>query len=225
MTTPFPQPDLKRSSLLAIPGALLLSAGLFLVIPFTQTIQNVPEEVLRHREMVVMPPPPEPPVIEEETPPREVAEPIAEFRKEPPALELSQLEVTLNPGLGDALSMGVQSMGFDVELDAVAAIQEVFDFDDLAQPPNLINARQIRLKFPPELTRRGVKEVKVVVQILIDESGRTRPEKVVSSTYDDPRVEQEALRAVRQARFTVTRIDGKPVQVRARFPLTMRSSR
>ena len=202
-----------------------MAVCLFLVIPLTQTIQGVPAAVLDYREMVTLPPPPDPPILEEEPPAQRAEEALTEFEQEPPSMELSQLEVSLNPGIGEALSMGVQSMRFDVDLDVVAAIQDVFDFDELAQPPSLVNARQIRLKFPPELARRGVKEVKVLVEILIDRDGKTKPVRVISSSVTHPKVDQEALRAVRQARFTVTKVDGRAVQVRARFPLTLRAPR
>jgi TonB family protein len=225
MPSPFPQSNLRRSPLLALVGALFMTIGLFLIIPFTQVIQGVPAETVNYRKVLVMPPPPEPPVIEEEAQIEDVREPLTELQNDPPAMELNQLEVSLNPGVGEALSMGVQSMSFDLEVDVVAAIKEIFDFDDLKTPPTLTNARQIHLKFPPDLVRRGVKEVKVVVEILIDQSGRTRPVKIVSSSYADPKVDQEAMRAVRQARFTVTQIDGRAVQVRARFPLTLRAPR
>ena len=145
-----------------------MTIGLFLIIPFTQVIQGVPVESVSFRKVLVLPPPPEPPVIEEEVQIKDVREAVTELKSDPPAMELSQLEVSLNPGMGEALSMGVQSMDFDLEVDVVAAIKEIFDFDDLKEPPTLINARQIRLRFPPDLARRGVKEVKVVVEILID---------------------------------------------------------
>jgi len=225
MATPFPQSNLRRSPFLALVGALFMTIGLFLIIPFTQVIQGVPVETVSYRKVLVMPPPPEPPVIEEEVQVKDVRDAVTELKNDPPAMELSQLEVSLDPGMGEALSMGVQSMDFDLEMDVVAAIKEIFDFDDLKEPPTLINARQIRLRFPPDLARRGVKEVKVVVEILIDKAGRTRPVKVVSSSYADPKVDQEAMRAVRQARFTVTQIDGRAVQVRARFPLSLRAPR
>lgn len=225
MAKPLPQSNLRRSPLLALVGALFMSVSLFLVIPFTQVIQGVPAETVAYRKVVVMPPPPEPPVIEQEIQPREVKEAVAELQHDPPAMELSQLEVSLSPGMGEALSMGVQAMSFDLEVDAVSAIKEIFDFDDLKEPPRLINAKQIRLRFPPELARRGVKEVKVVVEILIDQEGRAQPIKIASSSYADSKVDQEAMRAVRQARFTITQIEGRPVQVRARFPLTLRAPR
>ena len=116
-----------------------MTIGLFLIIPFTQVIQGVPVESVSFRKVLVLPPPPEPPVIEEEVQIKDVREAVTELKSDPPAMELSQLEVSLNPGMGEALSMGVQSMDFDLEVDVVAAIKEIFDFDDLKEPPTLIN--------------------------------------------------------------------------------------
>lgn len=225
MAAAFPDSGASASSLWALVGAVLMAAGLFMIIPLTQIIQGVPQQSLVHRRTQIVAPPPDPPVVEERRVEPAAQEALQELETEARPMELSPLEISLAPGFGEALGMGIQSLGLNVALDTVAAIQDVFDFDELEQPPSLLNGKQIRLRFPDSLVRRGIKEVRVVVEVLIDRNGRTKPVEIVSSSYTHPEVKQEALRAVRQARFSVTRVEGRAVQVRARFPVTLRAPR
>ncbi len=226
MPAPLPQPDRKLAGLLALAGAVFLAALLFLIIPISQALQDsdIQTVILREIEPTVLTPP-KPPIIEEKRQIEKTPDKLPELEPEPPELELSQLELSLNPGVGEALSMGVQAGTFEVNVDAIGDIEKIFDFAELERPPDLINGRMIEPKFPPELERRGVKEVKLTLEILIDQKGKARFQKILAASHSHPKLDQEARRLGNLLRFTITKVDGQPVKVRAKFPFTLQSPR
>ena len=224
MPAQLPQSNHKLTGLLALAGAVFLAALLFLIIPISQALQDsdIQTVILREVEPVVLTPP-KPPVIEEKRQIEKTPDKIPELEPEPPELELSQLELSLNPGVGEALSMGVQAGTFEVNVDAIGDIEKIFDFADLERPPDLINGHSIKYEFPRELERRGVKEVKLTLEILIDQKGRARFQKILAASHSHRKVEQEARRLGDLLRFTIPKRDGQPVKTRAKFPLVLRS--
>ena len=116
--------------------------------------------------------------------------------------------------------MGVQQMQFDTQIDVVAEIERIFEFEELTQKPQLIN--KPRTQFPPDLARRGVREIRATVVVVIDDNGRTALEKISSITHPHTSAEKAIEDTVNRMRFTVTKIDGKPVKVRAKFPLLLK---
>jgi TonB family protein len=222
----FPKSNWKPAPFLALFGAVVLALGLFLVIPLTQSMGvEMPIQLdVREVNLAAPPPPKTPPLPEEEFKPIEKPTPEPpQLESEVQKLDVQQLEMDLSPGLGASLSMGVQRMNFATEVNVVAAIKSIFEFDELEERPRLIN--RPRLVFPRELERRGVREVRVIAQIVIDESGRTTVEKIISSSYDHPSVERAARQTIAQARYTVPRRDGQPVKATRRFQLKMESAR
>ena len=224
MPAPLPQPNRKLTAFLALAGAVLLAAFLFLIIPISQALQDsdIQTVIFREIEPVVLTPP-KPPVIEEKRQIEKTPDKLPELEPEPPELELSQLELSLNPGVGEALSMGVQAGSFQVQVDAIGDIEKIFDFAELERPPNLINRHMLEPKFPPGLERRGVKEVKLTLEILIDQKGRARFQKILAASHSHRELDQEARRLGNLLRFTITEVDGQPVKVRAKFPFTLQS--
>jgi TonB family protein len=222
----FPKSNWTPAPFLALFGAVVLAAGLFLVIPLTQSMSvELPVQLdVREVNLAAPPPPKPPPLPEEEFKPVEKPTPQApQLESQVSKMELQQLEMNLSPGLGASLSMGVQRMNFETEVNVAAVIKSIFEFDELEERPRLIN--RPRLIFPRELERRGVREVKVIAQIVIDETGRTQVEKIISSSYDHPSVERAARQTISQARYTVPRRDGQPVKATRRFQLKMESAR
>ncbi len=208
-------------------GAVAMAALLYLVIPFSQALQGGDYDrwVVREMEVVAIEPP-RPPELEEEEEepePEPEEEEMPELPEEDFQIEFTQLDVYLNPGMGDAVAIGIQSGAFDLEADTMGAIQDVFDFDELASPPSRINTP--RYDYPRQLERQGVREVRLVVEILIDERGRSRFQKILEASHSHSAVEGLARSLANQVRFTVTEIEGRPVKVRARFPITLQSSR
>ena len=204
---------------MAIIGAVLLAAGLFLIIPLTQTLDAAHKDVVEYREIITLQaPPPTPPAPEEQQRTQEQEQPQPELEENFQELTLNQLELSLNPGIGEALAMGMRSVTFKTEIDAAAEIEKIFSFEDLPEAPRLIT--EPKVEFPRDLARRGIKEGRFELLIEIDERGKVRLVRVLSASH--PQFEKLAADFCRQARFTSPRIDGKAVTVRGKIPITLR---
>ena len=140
-------------------------------------------------------------------------------------IPISQLELSLAPGMGVPLTMGIPNVPVVGNLDVVADIEKIFNFDELVQVPTLLNAQMIRADFPRELARRGVKEALINLEILIDKTGKVKVNRILSISYDHPKLREAATKAATQARFSITKVNGRPVTVRGRFPITLQAPR
>ena len=220
MNPTFPGPNRKWIPLLAFAGAVVLASSLFLLIPITQTFDNAKPEIALIREIRVTPPPPAsppPPPPEPKEQPNESLPP--ELVQPPDALALDQLDITLAPGTGDALAIGLADPSLVAEHDVVSEIQEIFTFEDLAQAPRAVYLP--RFDFPRALIRKGINSGTLVIQVLIDENGKTTVEKIISSTQPD--LTEPAKRLAARARFSIPKIEGKAVKVRGQWPLTLKA--
>lgn len=207
-------------------GVILVAAALtlafFLVLPLMQTISRPPIDdlVLQTVNLTNVPPPPAPPPEEEpekETPSEEQPPELVEAAA---PLDLSQLELALNPGFGDAsfgggdfavrLSTVVSAAGGD---DA-ANVDAIFSIADLDQKPRVI------YQPGPALTAEIRKKAPGTVHILflVDERGSVVEPRVQQST--DPVFEKSALGAVKQWKFEPGKRAGKAVRFRMRVPIT-----
>jgi protein TonB len=166
---------------------------------------------------VLQPPPPPPPEDEpeeeetEEPPPTELTEQAA-------PLDLSQLEMALDPGFGDGaggmLTAGrIGGAGNDADREKEA--DAVFSLADLDQAPRVVS--QPPPQYPAEMRAQKARGT-VYVLFVVDRNGRVvRPlvQKSTHSAFDRP-----ALEAVRQWRFEPGKRSGQTVQFRMRVPIT-----
>lgn len=228
MNHELPRSDSTLVPVLALVGASVLAAGLFLLVPLTQTLDARPPETVTYRQIAIAPPPPPRP----SPPPSTTAIQDRLPRPKPPVLEqevaeveTTRLEFSLAPGMGVPMAMGSPSMPAIQRLNTVQAIKDIFNFDEVDDRPTPLNARQIRIDYPRELSRRGIHRVSVVLEVLIDKAGRVTVKRMLSSTHAHPRVETVARRAAEQIRFTVAKKNGRPVSVLGRFPLELEDPR
>lgn len=209
-------------------GTLLISSILFLLIPLTQGLNDPQVDVLEYRKVeLVSPPPPEfdPPEVEPKDTATEMLEEEIQLEKQIEDIPLQKIEFSLNPGMGVGLAMGRVNMPQIATYNVTSDIEKIFDFDELVQPPTLLNANEIRMHFPKELLRRRIRQVAVTLQIQIDKTGRVSVNKVLDSSYSHPSVREAATKVAVQARFSITQVNGKPVTVKGRFPITLQAPR
>jgi protein TonB len=198
--------------------AVVLTLLIFLVLPFMQTIRS-PEGrdlVVRATDVADLPPPPPAPPEEEPQEEEEPEEP-PELMEQAAPLDLSQLELALNPGFGDG-AFGDFSVKLAGQLGGENGSEEmdrIFSMAELDQRPRVIFQRTPT--FPPELRREGRRGT-VYVVFHVDTRGRVVNPKVQKST--DPGFERAALDAVRQWRFEPGTRNGKKVQFKMRIPIT-----
>ncbi len=197
-------------------GATTFMAAFFLVLPLIQAISKdrKADTLLFEIDSAAVPPPPPPPEEEPEEE-EEEEEPEPELVEEAPPLDLSQLELALDPGFGggwgtaDFASIDLGSLvrgGSDGE--------GLFSLDDLDQKPRVVY--QPSPSIDAKLQKRA--PATVYVLFMVDASGRVESPLVQSST--DPAFERAALSAVKQWKFEPGRREGQPVRFRMRVPIT-----
>ncbi len=195
--------------------ALVVSLALFMILPVLQVITKPVTKDLTIRTVDVAnlePPPPPPPMEEEEPEPEEEPPPPPAIDAQP--LDLSQLELALNPGDG-----GFGGGDFKIDLGGVTgggeAVDAIFSLSDLDQKPRVVY--QPAPIYPRELAKKNMQGT-VYVLFVVDKTGRTRDLKVQKTTH--PAFNEPALKAVKQWKFEPGKRKGQPVQFRMRVPIT-----
>ncbi|MFA5087686.1 MAG: energy transducer TonB [Candidatus Omnitrophota bacterium] len=167
-----------------------------------QTVDTVVEE----------PPPPPPEEEPEEEPETEERPP--ELTETAPPLDLSQLELALNPGFSDGWVAG----DFTLKLNVMSSEGEDFDalffVDDLDQKPRVVYQPGPVLN---ETLRRKTPGT-VYILFIVDQDGRVVNPTIQRST--DSSFEIPALAAVKQWKFEPGKRNGKSVRFRMRVPIT-----
>jgi len=195
-------------------GTILCTAAVFFLLPFTQLIATLgkkPNDLFTIEVAAPPPPPPmeldlpEPPP--DEPPPPDVAPP-------PQQLSLSQMDVALNLGVGDAMAGAFSFDGFGVNADDTASDMMVFDIKDLDSAPR--RTRTAQLVFPAELRRARIAG-SVTLMIIISETGSVKVEKVVSSTHRE--FEGAAIRFAEACLYEPPKKGGKAVRARYAWPI------
>lgn len=188
--------------------------AVFFLLPFTQILSGIAGKTQQFRAVEIAPPPPPPPVEEEEEEiEEEVEEPPPPMEEPPPPLDLTQLELALNPGIGDAMAGAFGFSGFDVQPDAVEDMQ-IFSLKDLDEKPQLLQG--VAPIYPHELKRERIKGV-VKLLVLVDESGRVNVMRVVNSTH--PSFENPARDAAEKFKYSPPMKDGRPVKTKYVLPI------
>ncbi len=194
-------------------GGIIAAVVLFVAIPMIQAISTGlknPNEI--HEVSFVIPPPevldlqpPAPPETEEES--EEL-----EMEKEPPRLSLDQLEMALNPSMGDVGS----GLNVDLSIDSKSLGTDdlIFEIDDVEEIPRAI--RRIQPNYPAVLKRKNVEGL-VSLIFVIDTNGSVLSPTIERSTHVE--FEEPALDAIRRWKFTPGKRGGEAVKVRVRLPL------
>ncbi|MCB9914100.1 MAG: energy transducer TonB [Planctomycetes bacterium] len=198
-----------------------LTVACFLVLPLMQAIGGGPDQDLElySLDATNLPPPPPPPAEEEPEPEEPEEETPPELSEDIAPLDLSQLELALEPGLGDGLLGG----DFVVKLNTLGGengegVDELFSLSDLDQRPRVVYQPS------PVLTEKVRKRAPGTVHVLfiVDERGRVVNPKVQQST--DPVFDRPALDAVKQWKFEPGKRQGKAVRFRMRVPISFPKS-
>jgi protein TonB len=166
-----------------------------------------------------LPPPPPPPVEEEkeEEKPEEEPPPPPKLAEDTPPLDLSQLELALNPGTG-----GGVGGDFEVRLPVGggsgqgdgADVDQLFSMSDLDQKPRVIYQPSPQTSSQLQKLAPGT----VTIVFVVDQRGRVENPLVQSSS--NPAFEAPALAAVKQWKFEPGKRNGEPVRFRMRVPIT-----
>lgn len=194
-------------------GAVALAAAFFLVLPITQTISGSREEDLVLRDVDVANLPPPPPPAPEPRHDQEPQPPPPQLHEAPQPLDLSALELALNPGM-----VGGSGSGFPARLDAIdtklGEVAQLFSLAELDQGPRAVV--QVSPTMTPRMRKLGGGTVFVL--FTVNEQGRVEEPCVQSP--GEPMFDSAAVAAVRQWRFEAGKRKGQPVRCRVRQPIT-----
>ncbi|GGG55589.1 hypothetical protein GCM10011403_10870 [Pseudohongiella nitratireducens] len=173
------------------------------------------QETIEVREVAIAVPPPPPP------PPPSVQQNVVEtpvnlqIQGSGPVLQMVEVEPNIDiapPEIPDIVTEATQWQSLEVNWDA-------FDLNQLDSPPSLLTA--LRVNFPRSLSRQGIGEVLVRLDVVIDEEGRATLVEIVENPY--PALRGEIERLVRSSRFTAPQKDNESVRARFIWPVEIKS--
>ncbi len=196
-------------------AGVFLTGTFFLVLPLIQAITSPPTADLRLEtvDAAFVPPPPPPPEDEPE-PEEEVEEETPELEENVQPLDLSQLELALNPGFSDGLLGGDFAVNLGAAVSTAEEVDALFSMSDLDQParpiyqPNPVYNAKVRKKAPGT----------VWLIFIVDANGRVQSPKIQKSS--DPVFDGPALSALKKWKFEPGKRNGKAVRSRMRIPIT-----
>lgn len=203
------------SNIFLVFGAVTCAAACFFVLPMIQAL-GAPEKDEKNSvqvNAVALPPPPPP--VEEKDEPEEEPEETPDLEMDSPNLDLSQLELALNPGFG---SGGWMSGDFGVKIDTSSSVgksmNELFSLADLDQQPRAIYRPMPAMNAQVRKNSPG----KVYIIFIVNERGRVESPRV--QTPGNPVLEKAALAAVKKWKFEPGKRNGDAVRFRMRCPIT-----
>lgn len=206
--------------LLSLAGAVLMTIAVFLLLPYLQQVSEPDKKDMEIRtvDSANLPPPPPPPP-EEKTEEEPEKEPPPDMAAEAAPLDLSQLELALNPGLGGGGGEG--AAGFEAQsLKSVTSKMNeesdaIFSMADLDQAPRPIY--QAAPEYPPDLRKKNIQGT-VHLIFVVDKYGNVQNPKVEKSSH--PAFANPALAAIRRWRFDPGKRNGSPVNFKMRVPIS-----
>ncbi|MFT2092444.1 energy transducer TonB [Paraglaciecola sp. 2405UD69-4] len=206
---------LTARSLSMLVGILILSLVLALLWLSQWLKSSVePELMVREVSTLALPPPPPPPPRQQQ-----VAQPTSlslnvqgqgavmqTINIDPPPLDdFLPPDMPINP---------VQSTWQSLDVD-----WQVLDIDALDNLPQLLTP--LRVTFPKSLTRRGITQALVKLDVMIDETGQVNLMAVTSNPY--PELETELRKLARKSRFTAPQKDNQPTRARFIWPINIKA--
>lgn len=193
-----------------------LAVGLVCFLVGMRLLRDTETPLVTLRTLATAPPvslpAPPPPPQESEPPP-------------PPPPDLPHLKIELDsaaPAVKAALEtkpeLHLSRTDFAPVSDAPLA-QMTFSSVDLDSQPRLLNRPTVT--FPSSQRRLGVKEAKVVLEVIISSAGVVTVKRVLESPHDD--FTAMARSFATRARFTPPKKDGRTVNALFRWPLLLKS--
>jgi protein TonB len=190
------------------------------VLPLIQEISKTQaaDLVVQSMDTANIPPPPPPPEEDLEEEEQEEEKP-PELTEEAPPLDLSQLELALNPGFSDGFLAGDFAVNLNTITGGKDDVDALFSMSDLDQKPRILRQPG------PILNAAMRKKVpgKVNIIFIVNRSGDVTNPMVRSTT--DPIFDKAALAAVKKWKFEPGKKNGQPVSFRMLVPITFPKGR
>ncbi len=141
---------------------------------------------------------------------KKIANTIKEWKFEPGVKDGKKVKFSLPWGFDPKDHVGKIPMKEDTEGTYYVAV------DEMPEPIGGLYAIQSKIKYPEEAKRNGV-EGKVFIQAFIDETGNVVEAKIIKGVGHG--LDEAALEAVKQTKFTPGKQESKPVKVQVTIPI------
>ena len=215
----FQIPSMSQGIPMVVLAAVVVTTAIFLLIPFTQLLESIGKKDSLIVQVDIAPPPPPPPPEPPEQEDEEIEEPPPPPPPPPPPqLSLSQLDLALDPGIGDAMSAAFGLGGFNTRPDAMAEMKEFFSVSELDEKPRMI------IYVPPEKPYQLRKDripCSTKIKFRVDKNGNMI--EIVSFTETTHKALEDNVRAVfKQWKMTEPKKDGRRVKLQMIQPITLK---
>lgn len=203
----------RRALALGLASALLFTLLLLQYLIEHLPLQQPPDLVVREVNLSAPPPPPPPPPAPQQQTDSAARAVNLDVSGAGPRVELGEAPVDTRLKLP-----APQAPGLDSQPDWQQALNvdwDAFGLAELDQLPQLISSPKTR--FPPSLTRRGIRKATVELDVLIDENGRVTLRSVRANPY--PELQPLIDQVVRKSRFTSPTKEGQPVRAVFTWPV------
>lgn len=218
-----PEPGRRLSRWLApLIGAALVGMVFTIVVlsGASAVRERPPARITANPPAPVVPPPPPPP----ESEPRNDRNPASAtpapetVPDPPPALALEPVPLHLDIAADASRLRLADTSGLGASLSTREQIEQ-FTFNDLDQPPRALHVPPPRI--PRRLADQGFRSGVVTFLIHINRSGQVSVLDVLETT--EPALVRPAREVAERARFAPPTIDGEPVEVTGRWPLSIQT--
>lgn len=193
-------------------GLLLLFAVLStLWLSHKQTTQHHPEAIIRAVKTLTPPAPPPPPPSPVDQQQHSEVQTAVQVPGDGPVVPKLEVKMTVDV----SPSMPSQQVFTQTQWQPLEIDWDAFDVNALDALPSLLTA--VKIKFPQQLTRRGINSAEVQLDVIIDKQGKLQLIDILNNPY--PELLSELKRFVLGSRFSPPLKDGLPVRARFVLPL------
>lgn len=201
-----------RHPLFAFGLSLLVLASVLALLWLGQLAERVIDDkiIVREIALVALPPPPPPSVTQAES-----AEPMQSLVVEGAGATIQAIDIKieskltlLKPETPNVKATAPTWQPMTVNWDA-------FSLDQLDDLPRLLTP--VKARMPKSLTRQGVSQFIVKLDVFIDENGKVTLINVVENPYNE--LKPEIDRIVKQSRFSSPKKAGETVRARFIWPI------
>ena len=205
----------RQQSLACVLSLLILSFALFTLWFGHWFPASFPDKIIV-REVALTslqpPPPPPSPPIQQQSVNRSLSIQVQGAGVAIPKIELTQKLVPIKPDIPAINIQNTQWQSLEINWNA-------FDLNQLDGLPKLLTP--LRVTFPKMLSRKGINQVLVKLDVVIDEQGQVTLVNVIENPY--PELLPELHRLVRNSRFTAPKKDNQTVRARFIWPVNIKS--
>ncbi|MFA5257346.1 MAG: energy transducer TonB [Opitutales bacterium] len=212
------EPVFAKGRLGILAYAAMLVAAIFVFLPFTLYLGTYGEKkyIVREVSVAQLPPqtPPAPPQQQEPSPQPSVEPHMPSAESAAPRLNLTQMDMNITTGIGDAIAGAFPGNGFGMSGGDSAAELSIFELSELDRIPRLL--RGAKPVYPHKMLQERVCGF-VRLRVMIDTEGRVSVREVMEATNSE--FEQAAVEAATKLIYEVPTRDGKPVNTQFAMPM------